>query len=294
MDPPDYMMILRPFDPWRGSLCTCPEKLSLNPYTGCAHGCLYCYASSYIRHFSDCRPKGGIDRLSSEIARLRGDELISLSNSSDPYPPVEKELGITRSCISLIKRKGLRLQVVTKSDIVLRDVDLLSDMRAAVSITITSLRLDDRLEPGAPSSIMRLKAIRKLTDEGIPVAARIDPIIPGMNDSEIDALVESVADAGASYVISSTYKARQDSWRRMSLAFPEVMQSLRPMYFVHGERIGGYRYLPHEIRHAILSRVRDACHLHGIRFGSCREGFGSDASCDGSHLTEAQKHRILR
>lgn len=288
------MMILRPFDPWRGGLCTCPAKLSLNPYTGCAHGCLYCYASSYIRRFSDCRPKTGIARLGYEIARLRGDELISISNSSDPYPPMERELGITRSCISLIKRSGLRLQVVTKSDIVLRDVDLLSDMRAAVSMTITSLRLDSRLEPGAPSSSLRLRAIRKLTDEGIPVAARIDPIIPGINDSEIDALVERVADAGASYVISSTYKARQDSWRRMSFAFPEVMQSLWPIYFEHGERIGGYRYLPSEIRHAMLSRVRDACHEHGIGFGSCREGFRSDASCDGSHLIEARKHRILR
>ncbi|MCQ8903285.1 MAG: radical SAM protein [Methanothrix sp.] len=288
------MMILRPFDPWRSSLCTCPAKLSLNPYTGCAHGCLYCYASSYIRGFSDCRPKGGITRLSSQLARLRGDELISISNSSDPYPPVERELGITRSCISLIKRRGLRLQIVTKSDIVLRDVDLLSDMRAAVSMTITSLRLDSRLEPGAPSSIQRLRAIRGLADSGVPVAARIDPIIPGINDCEIDELVESVADAGSSYVISSTYKARHDSWRRMSLEFPEVMQSLRPMYFEHGERIGGYRYLPSEIRHAIISRVREACHEHGIGFGSCREGFGSDASCDGSHLTDAQTHRILR
>lgn len=287
-------MLLRPFDPWRSRLCTCPAKLSLNPYTGCAHGCLYCYASSYIRRFSDCRPKGGINRLRSEISRLQGDELISLSNSSDPYPPMERELGITRYCISVIKEKGLRLQIVTKSDIVLRDVDLLSEMRAAVSITLTSLRLDSRLEPGAPPSSLRLRAIRMLADSGVPVAARIDPIIPGINDSEIDELVDSVADAGASYVISSTYKARQDSWRRLYFAFPEVMEDLRPVYFEQGERVGGYRYLPSEIRHAILSRIREACHEHGIGFGSCREGFGSDASCDGSHLTEARKQRILR
>lgn len=287
-------MLLRPFDPWRSRLCTCPAKLSLNPYTGCAHGCLYCYASSYIRRFSDCRPKGGINRLSSEISRLQGNELISLSNSSDPYPPMERELGVTRYCISAIKRRGLRLQIVTKSDIVLRDVDLLSEMRAAVSITLTSLLLDSRLEPGAPPSSLRLRAIRMLADSGVPVAARIDPIIPGINESEIDELVESVADAGASYVISSTYKARQDSWRRLSFAFPEVMEDLRPVYFEQGERVGGYRYLPAEIRHAILSRIREACHEHGIGFGSCREGFGSDASCDGSHLTEARKQRILR
>ncbi|WP_369425654.1 SPL family radical SAM protein [Methanothrix sp.] len=287
-------MLLRPFDPWRSRLCTCPAKLSLNPYTGCAHGCLYCYASSYIRRFSDCRPKGGINRLSSEISRLQGNELISLSNSSDPYPPMERELGITRYCISAIKRRGLRLQIVTKSDIVLRDVDLLSEMRAAVSITLTSLRLDSRLEPGAPPSSLRLRAIRMLADSGVPVAARIDPIIPGINDSEIDELVESVADAGASYVISSTYKARQDSWRRLYFAFPEVMEDLRPVYFEQGERVGGYRYLPAEIRHAILSRIREVCHEHKISFGSCREGFGSDASCDGSHLTEARKQRILR
>ncbi len=278
-------MPLRPFDPWRSTLCTCPYKLSLNPYTGCSHRCLYCYASSYIKRFGDCRPKADIERLRSEILRVRRDELISMANSSDPYPPLEKDLGITRFCITVIKKRGIRLQLVTKSDLVLRDVDLLADMSAAVSISLTSLRNYARLEPGAPSSRSRLNAIKELSDHGIPVAARIDPIIPGINDSEIEELVASVVGAGASYVISSTYKARWDSWRRLTSEFPDEMDALKPLYFERGERIGGYRYLPRDMRHRILERVMSACHEHRVGFGSCREGFRSDSSCDGSHLT---------
>ena len=85
-------MILRPFDPWKGQLCTCPPKLSLNPYTGCPHGCLYCYASSYIPRFAECRPKVDLlKRLARESSKIRPKTLVALSNSSDPYPPLEKE-----------------------------------------------------------------------------------------------------------------------------------------------------------------------------------------------------------
>lgn len=126
-------MLLRKFDPWNSSLCTCPGKLSLNPYTGCAHGCLYCYASSYIPRFSDCRPKIGLqERLRREVRRIEQGALVSVANSSDPYPAMERNLHLTRACIKILRDSGLRLQLVTKSDIVARDIDLLGAMSCVV------------------------------------------------------------------------------------------------------------------------------------------------------------------
>ncbi|ODA45213.1 Radical SAM domain protein [Thermodesulfovibrio sp. N1] len=93
-------MYLRFFDPWKSKLCSCPSKYSLNPYTGCAHGCIYCYASSYIKNFFNCRTKPNLlEDLKRQIKKISKDSLISLSNTSDPYPPIEKELKITRECL---------------------------------------------------------------------------------------------------------------------------------------------------------------------------------------------------
>src|SRR5512137_2144784 len=155
-------MILRPFDPWNSQLCTCPAKLSLNPYTGCPHGCLYCYASSYIPRFADCRPKVDLlKRLARESSRIKPGTLVAMSNSSDPYPPQEKELRLTRGCLQILKERDLCVQVVTKSHLVAQDAQLLSEMRACVAITITSLSesICSKLEPGAPSPARRLEAM---------------------------------------------------------------------------------------------------------------------------------------
>ena len=120
-------MILRPFDPWNSPLCTCPPKMSLNPYTGCPHGCIYCYASSYIPRFHECRPKVDLlRRLEKESAKIEPDTLVAMSNSSDPYPPMEKELRLSRGCLKILKRMDCRVQVVTKSDLVAEDADLLA------------------------------------------------------------------------------------------------------------------------------------------------------------------------
>jgi len=180
-------MILRSFDPWKSPLCTCPAKLSLNPYTGCPHGCLYCYASSYIPRFNQCRPKADLlNRLKREAAKIAPGTLVAMSNSSDPYPPGERDLELSRGCLEILKERGLQVQVVTKSDLVAKDADLLRSMAATVAVTITTLKdsLSQRMEPGAPLPKRRLDAMRILNENEIPVSARVDPIIPGINDSE--------------------------------------------------------------------------------------------------------------
>lgn len=286
-------MILKPFDPWKSPLCTCPAKLSLNPYTGCPHGCLYCYASSYIPHFNEPRPKADLEkRLLREAQKVKPGSLVTMSSSSDPYPEQEKDRQITRGCLDILKSRGLKVLVVTKSDLVCRDADILSDMESVVSITITTLREDIArlLEPGAPQTKKRLEAIRLLSLKGIPVSARIDPIIPGINDSEIEDLVDATCKAGAKHITSSTYKARPDSWRRILLAFPLQSESLSAV-FKEGSRIGGSRYIQREIRESLMMRVEKAAFRNGVTFASCREGLAVErgALCDGSHLMDKKK-----
>jgi DNA repair photolyase len=288
-------MILRPFDPWKSQLCTCPAKLSLNPYTGCPHGCLYCYASSYIPRFSQCRPKEDLlRRLARESSKIRPGTLVALSNSSDPYPPQEEELRLTRRCLQILKERDLCAQVVTKSHLVARDADILSKMRSCVAITITSLSesICRRLEPGAPSPEERLDAMAKLSERSAAVSARIDPIIPGINDAEIEQLVAAVSRAGVRHITTSTFKARPENMKRIITAFPQEGATLESL-FARGNRIAGSRYLPEEMRRDLMQRVKESAGREGLTFSTCREGWARvlGISCDGSHLLSAVERR---
>lgn len=281
-------MILRPFDPWKSPLCTCPAKMSLNPYTGCSHGCIYCYASSYIPRFQECRPKVDLlKRLEKELAKIRPDTLVAMSNSSDPYPPMEKELGLSRGCLQILKRMDCRVQVVTKSDLVAEDADLLASMRATVAVTVTTLKdsICRKLEPGAVLPRRRLDAMTRLAEEGVPVSARIDPIIPGINDSEIEDLVYAATQAGARHIVSSTYKARPGNIKRISSAFPEPGVALTNL-LLKGCRVSGSILLPRELRCSLMQKVKENTTKMGVTFSACREGFASvpGINCDGSHL----------
>ncbi|OPY52774.1 MAG: Radical SAM superfamily protein [Methanosaeta sp. PtaU1.Bin112] len=284
-------MILRPFDPWKSELCTCPAKLSLNPYTGCPHGCLYCYASSYILRFAECRPKADLlRRLVRESSRISPGTLVSLSNSSDPYPPQEEGLRLSRGCLQILKERGLCAQVVTKSHLVARDADLLSEMKACVAITITSLSesICRKLEPGAPSPERRLDAMAKLSAKGVPISARIDPIIPGINDEEIDQLAAAVSRAGARHITSSTFKTRPGNMKKIISVFAQEGKALERL-FSRGCKVAGSGYLPEEIRRDLMHRVNESARREKMTFSTCREGWAKvpGISCDGSHLLSA-------
>jgi len=278
------------FDPWRSSMCTCPPKLTFNPYTGCDHGCVYCYASSYIPKFAECRPKKGLlERLRREASKLKG-ETVSIANSSDPYPRIEATAGLTRRCLEILTESNCRIQIITKSNLVIRDDDLLSRNPSTVALTITT---DDAevarlLEPNAPPPDERLNAAQDLVSKGIPVSARIDPIIPFVNDQP-EKLVATLASIGVKHVTSSTYKVKPDNWRRFSAAMPEVTEKLLPLYFRQGEKIGGNTLLPRDLRLKLMKNIRDLATAKGMKFGVCREGLAelNTAACDGSWLLNA-------
>ncbi len=273
------MKYIRKFDPWKSKLCTCPEKYSFNPYTGCAHRCVYCYAT-YIPRFWELRPKRDLLRvLRRDLESLPKDALISMSNSSDPYPPLERELELTRRCIEIMKDYDVRLLIVTKNDLVVRDIDILSDMRCAVSITVTSLKRLS-LEPNAPPPERRIEALRRLKDAGIPVILRVDPVIPFLTEDVAPKVVERCD--FVDHIVTSTLKLRRDIIGRLGRMMPELVMRIKRMYTEH---VRSNLYMPKDLRWKILKRVAEKCEELGISYAFCREGFDFKAkSCDGSHL----------
>ena len=288
------MSLITEFDPWRSKLCTCPPKLTFSPYTGCDHACVYCYASSYIPKFFNCRPKKDlIPRLRREAAKLKGG-LLSIANSSDPYPNLEAKMGLMRKCLEVLSQQDCKIQLITKSNLVVRDIDLLKKMPSMVSLTITTD--DDNvaklIEPHAPSSSERLKAVETLIEKGIPMSVRIDPIIPFINDNTKN-LVKTLASFGVKHITGSTYKVKPDNWQRFSIALPKTAEKLKPLYFEKGEKIGRYIYLPKDLRLKLMKTVSAMAEKYGMKFGTCREGLShlNTAVCDGSWLL---KNALIR
>ena len=290
---PPRLRVLREFDPWRSRLCTCPPKYSLHPYTGCSHLCLYCYATSYLGRKSSTPKRDFLRRLALDLKRANKNLPVAMSTSSDPYPPEEAELRLARKTLELLLREGYRVLIVTKSDLVTRDFDLMRGKPVSVSITITTLdrKLAKLLEPHAPPPSARLSALHKLARAGIPVSARVDPVIPLLNDDpeELRELVAKIAEAGASHVVTSAYKAKPDNLARLCLAFPDCAAKLRELYYTRGERVGRYRYLRRDLRITLLRPVVEEARRLGLTYATCREGllsreFFSAPTCDGTHL----------
>ncbi len=276
--------MIRPFDPWKSELCTCPEKYSFSPYTGCGHGCLYCYITSYIPDaFSPREKKNVYGRLVRELRKIKHGSLISISNSSDPYQPLEKHRRLMRKILPLFR--SFRVQVVTKSDLVAADADILKDLMACVSITVTTMdkNVASKMEPGAPPPERRIDALKTLSDSGIPVSARVDPIIPYINH-DVEDLLKELSGVGVKHITSSTYKLRWDSWKRIHEKFPEEGEKLKELY-LKGEKKKNTYYLEREIRIKILKNIRDIALRYGMSFACCREGLNLNTGvCDGSHL----------
>lgn len=263
------MGIITLFDPWGSPLCTCPTKYSFSVYTGCPHSCLYCYISSYIPDPFKIRvKKNPIRKAMRDLVKIDPAFHISIANSSDPYPPMERRLKLTREALRIFLAQGFKVQLITKSDLVIRDLDIIQRGNCLVSLTITTL--DDKLasvmEPYAPPPRRRLEALRLLSSHGVPCTVRIDPIIPFLNDEGFDNLVSAVVEAGAKHVVSSTYKAKMDSFKRLSEAFPNISEKLRDLYWVKGEVVGRCRYLPKALRIDILKHLKELVEERGITF----------------------------
>jgi DNA repair photolyase len=190
--------------------------VGINPYRGCSHGCVYCYARPTHEYLGfsaglDFETKILVKQNAPELLRsaLAGrswrPQVIALSGNTDAYQPAERRLRITRRCLEVMAEFRNPVGIVTKSRLVTRDLDLLADLAshkaAAVVLSVTSLRSDLQraMEPRASTPAKRLEAIRLLAAAGVPVGVNVAPVVPGLTDEEVPAILEAAAEAGATF-----------------------------------------------------------------------------------------------
>ncbi|RWA75015.1 PA0069 family radical SAM protein [Mesorhizobium sp. M1C.F.Ca.ET.193.01.1.1] len=187
---------------------------SINPYRGCEHGCVYCFARP-THAFMGLSP--GLDFESKlfakpDAARMLDRELskpgyqprtIAIGTNTDPYQPIEKQYRIMREILEVLEARGHPVGIVTKSALVTRDIDILSRMaerglaKVALSVTTLDRMLARTMEPRASTPTKRLEAIRQLSDAGVPASVMVAPIVPGLNDPELERILDSARAAGA-------------------------------------------------------------------------------------------------
>lgn len=218
-----------------------PFSVSLNPYRGCEHGCIYCFARP-THSYLGLSP--GLDFESRIFAKVNAPELlrqelakssyvaqpIALGVNTDAYQPCEREYQLTRRVLEVLHECEHPVGVITKSSLIERDIDLLSAMaakrQAAVAITITTLdpAIARTLEPRAAAPVRRLRTIRTLTDAGIPVSVSIAPVIPFITEPDLERVLVAVAEAGA---ISAHYIVLRLPWE-VSPLFQQWLQTHFP------------------------------------------------------------------
>ena len=191
-----------------------PFEASINPYRGCEHGCIYCYARPGHEYLGlsaglDFETRIFVKEQAPELLRRElcsprwQPQIVALSGVTDPYQPIERHLGLTRRCLEVLAELRNPVAIITKSGLVARDVDLLGELarhdavRVSVSITTLDARLQRAMEPRAAHPRERLRAIEKLAAAGIPVGVMVAPVIPGLSDHELPAIVAAAAAAGA-------------------------------------------------------------------------------------------------
>jgi DNA repair photolyase len=242
-----------------------PFEFQINPYRGCVIGCVYCYAR-YTHEFMELDDwqeferkifvkRGAREALIRDLRRLdlRG-KSIAIGTATDPYQPAERAFRLTRSLLEVIAaRRGLSLSITTKSDLVTRDLELLTriaernDLCINLTITTPHAELARRVEPRAPRPDRRLAAVRALAEAGLRVGIFLMPVMPRINDApeDLELLLRLASEAGASYVASQVLFLRQSAKKRffpfLAEEFPELLPLYRCLYATaHTDALAAY------------------------------------------------------
>ena len=238
---------------------------SVNPYRGCEHGCIYCYARpthEYLGFSAGLDFESRImvkedapELLAAELSQPRWKpQVLVMSGVTDPYQPVERRLQITRRCLEVLARFRNPVGIITKNQLVTRDLDWLGELAshqaAAVNISITSLdpKLQRILEPRTSAPRARLEAIRQLRAAGVPVGVMTAPIIPGLTDHEVPAILAAAAEAGAQFagytVVRLPYAVAPLFERWLEEHFPDRKEKVlgRIRHLRGGERLNDPRF----------------------------------------------------
>ncbi len=266
-----------------------PFEWTINPYRGCEFACKYCYArytheymeldggefekkifvkqNAAVLLAQDVARKYSYQRSGSEDGRP---EHIAIGTATDPYQPAEREYGVTRACLEeLAKREGLSISVITKSNQIVRDIDVLKRIAArselSLNITVTTLRtrLARLLEPRAPRPDLRLTAVKQLHEAGLRVGVSASPLIPGITDreGELEAVAAAAKDAGAQWFFSGVLFLMPSSAKQflpfVREKFPKLAKQYEQWYAKNG-------YAPEEYRKKIAERVARIRLKHGF------------------------------
>ncbi|GGC95649.1 PA0069 family radical SAM protein [Aquisalinus flavus] len=246
---------------------------SINPYRGCEHGCIYCFARP-THAYMGLSP--GLDFETRLFAKPDADKLlvkelshpnytlrpIAIGTNTDAYQPIERHYLVMRRILGVLSNFNHPVSVLTKSDLIIRDLDILAPMgeknltRCMISITTEDRKLARAMEPRAPTPARRFDALKRLVDAGITTGIMTGPMIPGLNDSEMETIIEKAADAGATYCAYTILRLPLE----VSPLFQEWLETFAPtranriMRHIR-EMNGGRDYDPHWSRGAEVKGV---------------------------------------
>ena len=257
-----------------------PFTHTINPYRGCEFGCRYCYAR-YTHEFLEIRNPDEFEHkiyfkenaawlLSQELARLKPGTEIALGTATDPYQPLERTQRVTRSLLEVFaQRGGFKLGIVTKSTLITRDIDLLTEVasrnRLTVHLTVTTMyaRLARILEPRAPRPDLRIRTLAQLREAGLRAGVLCSPLMPGITDARnsINEVARAAAAAGANFFAASPLFLKPCSqetfFRFVQEHFPEKLAD-------YERRYGANAFVSSEYRKRIADVVESVCREHKL------------------------------
>jgi DNA repair photolyase len=264
-----------------------PFAWSINPYRGCEFACKYCYAR-YTHEFMEMRDGMDFERkiyvkqhtaelLRSELRRVKKGECIALGTATDPYQPAERRYEITRGILEEFSRhRGIELGIVTKSNLILRDLELLREVAQhnalSVHMTVTTMNTDLAriLEPRAPRPDLRMDAIRELSRAGINVGVSASPVLPGITDApaDLESVVRAAAEAGARHIFAGPLFLKPCS---AAIFLPFVEQNFPHLVENYRKRYQDRSFLPDSYGKRISQLVTGFRQKYGIQHRELRD-----------------------
>jgi DNA repair photolyase len=281
-----------------------PFTHTINPFRGCEFACRYCYAR-YTHEFLELRAPEDFERkiyfkqnaawlLTQELARLKPGTEIALGTATDPYQPLERKQRITRSLLEVFARtSGFKLGIVTKSTLIVRDLDLLKEIAGRhrltvhVTVTTTNARLARTLEPRAPRPDLRMRTVAQLREAGIRTGVMCSPLMPGITDmrASIGAVARAAAAADASFFVAGALFLKECSLP----TFLEFVREHFPKQLnAYKNRYSGSAFVSAEYRTKVADLVAEVCREHGLVNRRSEQEKADEAAQDRSRLVEIQ------
>ncbi len=237
---------------------------SLNPYRGCAHSCAYCYVPSVLHIPRDewgsfVEARVNIPKVLSDELKRKRRGVVGISTVTDPYQPIEKKYNLTRYCLEQILKYDFPIDIQTKSDLVLRDIDIISKFsKSEVGVTVTTLNDSERklLEPFAPSIERRLEALHKLNEAGIDTYIFFGPIYPTVNVEDVPNIIEKFRESGTDKIMVDSLHLKEGVW-------DNIKKRLSEKYLeVYKKRL----FDDKNYYSKLFSEIKKQCQIHGMKF----------------------------